>query len=103
MPQGLQAWDASGNLVVDLGDYSTRFITSIAMNMPAQQDVVNVAVSGVTDAGHFAVITKGNSSTLPGVVVTEMTAITSNGSVYLVAQNKTSYARPVTVDIYAFQ
>lgn len=103
MPQGLQAWDAAGRLVVDLGDYSTRFITSLTVTLPASQSAVNVAVAGVTDTGHFAVITKGNESIVAGLLMTELTATTRNGGVWVIALNGTyTVARSVIVDIYAF-
>lgn len=103
MPQGLQAWDASGRIVVDLGDYSTRFITSLTVNLPANQVAVNVAVAGVTDAGHFAVITKGNESIVSGLLMTSLTAVTRNGGVWVIAlDGALTVARSVVVDIYAF-
>ena len=103
MPQGLQAWDASGTLIVDLGDYSTRFITSISPSLPANSTALQIAVSGVTDAGHFAVITVGNSSVSTGLLLTDLTATTYNGGVWLIALTGAfTVARPVTIDIYAF-
>nr|DAZ70780.1 MAG TPA: hypothetical protein [Caudoviricetes sp.] len=103
MPQGLQAWDASGRIVVDLGDYSTRFVTSISPTLAAGQSAMQIAVSGITDTGHFAVITKGNSSVVSGLLMTELTAVTYNGGVWLIGiTGAYTVARPVVIDIYAF-
>lgn len=103
MPQGLQAWDASGSLIVDLGDYSTRFITSFTLTLPANTAAVQRAVAGITDTGHFAVITKGNDSITEGLLMTNLTATTYNGGVWLIAIGvQVAYARTVTIDVYAF-
>lgn len=102
MPQGLQAWDGAGNLVVDIGDYSTRILTSFSGQIGAGQKQVFYSIGGVTAAGCFAVITQGNDSVSAGILMTELTAVATNGGVYLVALNLAGYARTVTVDVYQF-
>lgn len=103
MPAGLQAWDAQGRLVADVGDYSTRFVQQISITLPAGQEAVNITVGGVTDAGHFAAVVEGNSAIVQGLLMTELTAITRNGGVWLVAlTGALTVARTVKIDIYQF-
>lgn len=103
MPQGLQAWDAAGNMVVDIGDYSTRIFTSKRVAIPSGvSTAIQYPVPGVTAAGHFAVITEGNNTTQPDILMTNYTAVTYNGGFWLIPIFGTSYGMNVTVDIYAF-
>jgi len=41
MPQGLQTWDASGNLLVDIQDRLTRFLGTIAISAGASGTVTD--------------------------------------------------------------
>lgn len=102
MPQGLQAWDASGNLVVDIGDYSTRIMTSFVGQLPGNQRQIFYAIGGVTANGCFAVITQGNDTVSAGLLSTEITAVASNGGVWLVGLNLAGYTRTVTIDVYQY-
>ncbi|ELY4215878.1 hypothetical protein SMY84_001768 [Cronobacter turicensis] len=55
---GLQCWDASGNLIVDLGDYMLRHVARVQFNQVAGAvSQVNIPVAGVTATGSFAVFT----------------------------------------------
>ncbi len=60
MGQGLQVWDASGNLVLDIGDRLTRFVDVIAVAVGASGTVqlppgtpwwYSVVTSGTTAVG----------------------------------------------------
>lgn len=103
MSQGLQVWDANGNLVVDLGDYSTRIYTSQRVTIPnGVSTAIQYPVSGVTASGHFAVITEGNNTVVPDVLMTNYTAVTYDGGFWLIPIFGTSYSMTVTVDIYVF-
>lgn len=77
MPAGLQAWDASGNLVVDLGDFNTRFVTRQNVSFPRTTRQVSVNVSGLTAANSFAVI----MGTASGYNKSDYAAVTRNGGV----------------------
>lgn len=104
MAQGLQAWNGSGVMIVDIGDYSTRFYTSLWITLPAHQDAVSVAVGGVTNNSHFAVITQGNDASIdPLYLATSLTATSGNGVVWVTAMNGAlTISRTVLVDVYAF-
>ncbi|EQC4552453.1 hypothetical protein ACY5GL_002834 [Cronobacter malonaticus] len=55
---GLQCWDASGKLIVDLGDYMLRHVARVQFNkVGGAVTQVNIPVAGVTAAGSFAVFT----------------------------------------------
>lgn len=56
MPCGLQCWDATGKLVVDIGDYNTRYLGGISSGMPANVGEITVTFAGLTASGSFAVI-----------------------------------------------
>ena len=104
MAQGLQAWNENGVLVVDIGDYSTRFYTSLWVTLPAYQDAVSVGVGGVTNNSHFAVITQGSDASIdPLFLATSLTATAGNGVVWVTAINGAlTISRTVLVDVYAF-
>lgn len=102
MPQGLQAWDGAGNLVVDIGDFSTRIMTSFAAGLAAGTRQQFYAISGVTPTGCFAVITQGNDSVTAGLLYTELTAVAGNGGVWIVGLNIVGYNRNVIVDVYQY-
>ncbi len=56
MPQGLQCWDASGNLVVDLTDYAIRYIGATSVSFAQGESSKNVSFPGVTQAGSIVTI-----------------------------------------------
>lgn len=104
MPQGLQAWDANGNLIVDIGDYSTRFVGSYDLNMPINSTAINIALPGVSSETHFAVIVKANDGSInAALLATSLTAIIGTNVLWLVSLvGGQVWNRPVTVDVYAY-
>ena len=57
MPAGMQCWDATGKLVVDIGDYNTRHLGGISSGMGDRVSEITIPYGGLTAAGSFAVIT----------------------------------------------
>ena len=53
MPQGLQCWDGEGRVVVDLSDYSLRYMGSTSVSFSTGETSKNVAFSGATQEGSF--------------------------------------------------
>lgn len=101
MPAGLQAWDASGNLVVDLGDFNTRFVTRQNVSFPTNTRAVSFNVAGLTGTNSFAVIMGGS---VPSGGFGYYTAVTKNGGVdvlYLPTSNP-PYAQTLYVEVYMF-
>ncbi|EKY3088593.1 hypothetical protein RA970_001741 [Cronobacter dublinensis] len=93
---GLQCWDGSGRLIVDLGDYMVRYIGRTVVNAPAGISEMNVPYAGLTASGSFAAIVKLN-----GVVRIWSTSCYDGGfTLYFVPG--TSYADTITVDLYNF-
>lgn len=87
----------------DMGDYSTRFVTQLDINLPARQQDVWVGL-GISANNHFATIVQGNSSVVEGILSTELLAIANDGSVQVTALNgAVSYDRNVKVDVYAIR
>lgn len=57
MAQGLQCWDASGRLIVDIGDYNMRYMGSVNLNVSAGSTTSwSVAWSGMRPTGWLAVM-----------------------------------------------
>lgn len=54
---GLQAWDGSGRLIVDLGDFSTRFVTRVNILFPTTTQIMSFAVNGINGYNSFAAVT----------------------------------------------
>lgn len=56
MAVGLQCWDASGKLIVDIGDYNLLLFSTTSVIFPQNGTVLTVPYSGVTADGFFAAI-----------------------------------------------
>lgn len=56
MPQGLQCWDASGNVVVDLSDFAVRYMGSASVSFAAGEASKNVSFPDATQDGSFITI-----------------------------------------------
>lgn len=56
MPGGLQCWDESGRVTVDLSDYSIRYIGSISVSLSSGQASKNVPFPGITQDGSLVSI-----------------------------------------------
>ena len=53
---GLQAWDAGGNIIVDLGDYNMRYMGSVASSVAAgSTNSWSVGFSGMRTTGWIVV------------------------------------------------
>ncbi|MGQ0422336.1 hypothetical protein ACT4US_30425, partial [Bacillus sp. HC-Mk] len=56
MPGGLQCWDGSGRVAVDLSDYAIRYMGSTSVSLATGETSKNVAFSGATQDGTFVTI-----------------------------------------------
>lgn len=98
---GFQAWDASGNLVVDLGDFNTRFVSRHNVSFPTNTRIVSVSVPGITGTNSFASIMGG---TVPAGGFGYYAPVTKNGGfdiLYLPTFNPL-YAQTLYVEVYQF-
>lgn len=57
---GLQCWDDKGNLVVDLGDYTVKFVGKYNVTVKRGTSITSLSVSGIDGNNSFAAITGGN-------------------------------------------
>lgn len=101
MPAGLQAWDASGNLVADLGDFSTRFVGRYNVSFPRNATIVSQAVPGLTGANSFATIMKGD---VANGGIAQYAAVTKNGGFDIIhlPSSFPPYAQTLSVEVYMF-
>lgn len=103
MASGLQCWDSSGTLIVDLGDYSCRFFNRYTIPVSQGSPVsVNYAASGVTANNHFAILCQRNGSN--NVDGQGFMAVTYNGGITII-RTSTSWGintSNVTVEVYEF-
>ena len=103
MPAGLQCWDANGKLIVDIGDYNTRYLGRITGTIATNASTLLIPYTGTTISGSFAVIVaaKSNSPNLPNADPYEFAARAVNNGVLII---RIGVAKPVTltVDVYAF-
>lgn len=53
MSQGLQCWNANGNIVVDIGDYNIRFMGTYNINVVSGTPRYTVQVPGMESIGWF--------------------------------------------------
>lgn len=100
MPAGLQAWDQSGNLIVDLGDYTVKFIGKYSMTIPQGKDIASITVNGIDGNNSFAAITGVNDK----YPITDYYAKTKTNGVDLIylPTGYAGYARTFTVEVYKF-
>lgn len=60
MPQGLQCWDSAGRIVVDLSDFSIRYIGSASVTFATGESSKNIPFSGISQDGSFiTIVTQG--------------------------------------------
>lgn len=103
MTCGLQCWDASGKLVVDIGDYNTRYLGRTTGTIAANSNTLLIPYTGATLNGSFAVIVaaKSNSSGAPNADTYEFAARSVNNGIQVI---RVGAAKSVTLtlDVYAF-
>ena len=98
---GLQAWDGSGNLIVDIGDFSTRFVTRQNVYFPQNVQMVSFTVWGINGYNSFAAI-KGWD--VAGAGIASYACVTRENAVdiiYLPATNPL-HASTMYVEVYQF-
>ena len=86
MSQGLQCWDENGNLVVDIGDYSIRYIGTYSFRSGSAKSYT-ITVPGMSSTGWFAYYN------LSGDIFNEWSVYCNEGSmtaVYLPASSPPS-------------
>lgn len=67
---GLQCWDGSGNIVVDLGDYSVRFIGLYGVNIPSGANYAEIPVHDISQANGFCIpVVSGYDGTLDSIYI----------------------------------
>ncbi|KMV71934.1 hypothetical protein WB66_05390 [bacteria symbiont BFo1 of Frankliniella occidentalis] len=101
MAAGLQCWDASGKLIVDIGDYNSRFLGETTVAIGNNAASVSKAFSGLTQNGSFGVVV--GSSAAGGGFATESYAVrTYNGGFTVYSTSTATPASTLTVHLYGF-
>lgn len=97
---GLQCWDAGGNLAVDLGDYTVKFIGKYQVTVPRGSQVGSIGVSGINGFNSFAAIT----AIAGGYPYGEYYAKTRDGAVDVIYLPTSSpwFDAVLTVEVYTF-
>lgn len=100
MGYGLLVRGPDNSIMYDMGDYSTRYVGTVDITLPAGQ--TNVWVGwGVDETNYFATIVQALDSVSIQTGFTELVAIANNGSVQVTALTGPEfYERIVRVDIY---
>ncbi|EFL9656579.1 hypothetical protein IGU62_001769 [Escherichia coli] len=97
MAQGLQCWDASGRLVVDLGDYNMRFMGTASLAIAAgTTNVWTVNFTGVRPTGWLIIPVSNSFSEFYCVPQTNSFSVryTPTGGIS---------ARTLSFELYAFE
>lgn len=98
MAQGLQCWDASGNLIVDLGDYNIRFVENKSVTCSGSAISWTFPYSGMTENEWLVVTPYDNTG-----VISSYVCIPYNGGFYIRYLWTThSSSDTFTVGIYRF-
>lgn len=98
MPQGLQCWDGTGRIAVDLSDYAIRYIGSTSVTFAAGETAKDVSYPGITQDGTFISIVTA------GVTANEYYCRAYNGgftAFYLPITGSPAFT--FTVEVYNFQ
>lgn len=101
MSAGLQCWDASGNMVVDLGDYTIKFVGRYRVSIPAGTGIGSVNVPGINGNNSFSSIMY-TSGTLGGAIDSNWYSKTRNGGVDILYLPQYAHGA-VTVDVEVYQ
>lgn len=103
MPAGLQCWDETGKLIVDIGDYNTRYLGRVSGYIPANTPSYSIPFPAATVNGCFAIIVESIATppNPPNPQPYTFAARALNGSILIIriASNK---AVTLTLDVYAF-
>lgn len=99
MPQGLQCWDATGKLVVDIGDYNLRFVRSREFTFPANTGSYTLSDNGITADGVICVVrsTASNENIYPVYY-----GIPINGGVIITTTNSNIGAKTLILDVMTY-
>lgn len=99
MAGGIQCWDANGKLIVDIGDYNTRYLGRATINLPANSNVASQGFPNLTASGSFATVI---SSSSPNLYPNNFATRTYEGGfrVWRLSTNPTSV--DLTVDLFSF-
>ncbi|MCK0554305.1 hypothetical protein KFO32_14755 [Pantoea ananatis] len=99
MPAGMQCWDGNGKLIVDIGDYNTRYLGRVTLSIPANTMATSLSFAGLTTAGSFAsVISVSNPNLQSNNFATR--AYDGGFRVWRLSTNKSS--ADLTVDLFSF-
>lgn len=97
---GLQCWDASGKLIVDIGDYNCRYLGATAIAIPQNTPVVAGTFAGLTAAGSFGIVV--NSSNGVGFNYSTYAVRTYDGGFRVFYTSGSNTATTLTIHFYGF-
>ena len=100
MPCGMQCWDASGKLVVDIGDYNTRYLGRTTVTIPANSNIASGSYVGLTTAGAFASVVATSSTSY--FKTNNFATRTYEGGYRVWRLSRDVTAVTLTLDLYAF-
>lgn len=100
MPCGMQCWDASGKLVVDIGDYNTRYLGRTTITIPANANIATAAYGGLTSSGSFAAVVSVSSTSYFNA--NNFATRTYDGGFRAWRLSRDVTAVTLTLDLYAF-
>lgn len=101
MPAGLQCWDATGKLIVDIGDYNSRYLGSVNVAFPANTLVITFSYSGLKANGSFGVVVATTSG--GGVSsIAEHAVRTYDGGFRVFCISPGNSAATLTINLYGF-
>ncbi|MGK6325776.1 hypothetical protein ACMGEE_01565 [Erwinia sp. DT-104] len=101
MPAGMQCWDETGKLIVDIGDYNCRFIGVVNVSCPANISEVTVSYAGITANGSFGVVIATNSGA--GISsISEYAVRTYDGGIRVIGIFPSNRAATLAINLYGF-
>lgn len=100
MPCGMQCWDANGKLIVDIGDYNTRYLGRTTVTMAANTNLVTGSFGGLTASGSFVVVASASSSVY--YTPSNFAARAFDGGYRIFKLPAYAAAVTLTLDMYAF-
>lgn len=100
MPGGLQCWDVNGKLVVDIGDYNSRYLGRTTVFLAENANSVSGVFQGLTFSGSFVIVVSAASTSYftPG----NFAARAFDGGFGIFKLSSYTAAVTLTLDMYSF-
>lgn len=94
---GMRCWDATGKLVVDIGDYNVRYMGALSLKFPAGVTVIDVPYPDMSNRGWVVCPTA-----VQGDFPYKFMCLPYNGGFKMVRLNAMAAERILSVEVFSY-